>query len=81
MTYKDACIILTAQNNSLRKVNGVRFTEGSYEYRINYEGGFAAFVSVDRRQIGKRNFKGFGAYNCRNAEQVLDIVAEKIKVA
>ena len=75
MTYNEAISILGAQERNLRKIKDVRFTHDGYEYRVRYEGGFAAFVSIDRRQIGKRIFEyytGFGAYDCWTVSQVLD---------
>ena len=81
MTYNEAISILGAQERKLSKIKDVRFTHDGYEYRVRYEGGFAAFVSVDRRQIGKRNFKyftGFGAYDCWTVSQVLDRVKSEV---
>lgn len=75
MTYENAKIILGLQNRNIRKVNGVRFVRDGYEYRITYFGGFAAYVGIDRRQLGKRNFKYFGgvsASDCWNVGQVMD---------
>lgn len=79
MTYETARAVLNAQERSLKKVNDFRFTYKGYEYKIVYEGGFAAFIGIYRREIGKRNFKyfsGFGAYHCWTVGQVLD----KVKV-
>lgn len=55
MTYENAVSIIGAQERNIRKVNGTRFVYGGYEYRIEYRGGFAAYVAIDRRQVGKRN--------------------------
>lgn len=78
MTYEIAKALVSAQERRISKINGVRFDYEGFEYRLTYEGGFTAFVRIDRRQIDKHNFKyfkGFGAYNCWNIEEVF----EKIK--
>lgn len=82
MTYKDAVILLGTQERNLRKINGTRFIHNGYEYRIKWFGGFAAYVGVDRRQIGKRNFKyfsGIGAFNLRSCEEVMKAIMEEIQ--
>ncbi len=82
MTYENAVSIIGAQERSIRKVNGTRFVYDGYEYRIEYRGGFAAYVAIDRRQVGKRNFKyfsGVGAYHCWTVGQVMELVYDKIK--
>lgn len=79
MTYQQAVTFLKAQDKSLRKVNGIKFEHNGFEYRLTYEGGFAAFIRIDRRAVGKRNFKyysGFGGYNCLDCEDVLLAVRE-----
>lgn len=83
MTYKNAMIILGTQQRNLRKVNNIRIEHNGYEYRITYVGGFGAYVAIDRREIGKRNFKyfgGIGAYNCWTADQVLTKAMELIEM-
>lgn len=74
MTFQEAMNIVKEQRRCFRKINGLRFFDGGYEYRIRYEGGFAEFFSLERRQIGKRNFKyytGTGAYDCMTADDVI----------
>ena len=81
MTYENAVTILKAQDCNIRKVNGVKFTHNGYEYRLTYMGGFASYVGIDRRPVGKRNFKYFsevGAYNCWTVGEVMDLVKEKL---
>lgn len=83
MTYKNAMLLISAQERNIRKVNGMRFEYGKYEYRLSYVGGFAAYVAIDRRAIGKRNFKyfaGIGAYNCWTVGEVMKLVEEKIGI-
>lgn len=83
MTYEIAKTLIGAQERRISKINGIRFEYEGFEYRLTYEGGFAAFVRIDRRQIGKRNFKyfsGFGAYDCLNAEEAFEKI-KKIIVA
>lgn len=82
MTYKEAVIFLGAQERNIRKVNGTRFVHDGYEYRLEYRGGFAAYVAIDRRQVGKRNFKffgGVGAYHCWTVKEVLALVMDEIE--
>lgn len=81
MTYENAKALIGIQERGIRKIDGVRFEHKGFEYRLTYEGGFAAFVRIDRRQVGKRNFKyynGFGAYNYWKAEQVMEKVKELV---
>lgn len=82
MTYTEAVKFLDWQNKNLRKANDMRFVQNGYEYRVKYEGGFAAFVRIDRRLVGTRNFKyfsGFGAHHCWNVGQVMDMVMKEIE--
>lgn len=70
MNIRIAQAIVSGQNERIRTLNGKRFTHGRYEYEIRYEGGFACFVSLWRREIGRRNFKYFkgdGCYDCMGA--------------
>ena len=81
MTYENALIILGVQERNIRKVNGIRFTHNGYEYRITYKGGFASYVAIDRRAVGKRNFKyfgGVGAYDCWTCGQVMEKVKAEV---
>ena len=81
MTYENAVIFLKAQDRNIRKVNGVKFIHKGYEYRLTYMGGFASYVGIDRREVGKRNFKyfgGVGAYNCWTVGQVMDMIKQEL---
>lgn len=81
MTYENAIRFINAQERAIRKVNDTRFTFKGFEYKIVYEGGFAAFVGIYRREVGKRNFKyfhGFSAAHCLTVGQVLDKAKEVI---
>ena len=83
MTYQMACAFISAQEKRIRKVDGVRFVHKGYEYRLTYRGGFAAYVAIDRREVGKRNFKffgGVGAYDCWTVGQVMEKVAAKVGI-
>lgn len=82
MTYENAKIIIGMQERNIRKVNGIRIEHNGYEYRITYRGGLSSYVAIDRRQIGKRNFKyfgGVGAYKCGTAGQVIELVMDEIR--
>lgn len=82
MNYEQAVAFLRSQGRNLRKINNVRFIHKGYEYRLKYEGGFAAFVSIERREVGRRNFKyysGFGAYHCWNAGEALKMAMDVIE--
>lgn len=52
MTYEMAKVLIGTQERRIRKIDGVRFEHKGFEYRLVYEGGFAAFVRIDRRQNG-----------------------------
>ena len=82
MRLETAYAIVNAQDRCIRKVHNRRFVYGGYEYRLMYSGGFAAYVGIDRRAVGKRNFKffgGIGAYDCLTVGQVMDKVMAEIK--
>ena len=82
MRLETAYAILNAQDKCIRKVNDRRFVYDGYEYRLMYGGGFAAYVGIDRREVGKRNFKyfsGVSAYDCLTVGQVMDKVMSRIK--
>lgn len=82
MNINTAYAIVNTQDRNLRRVDGIRFTDNGYEYRLTYRGGFANYVAIDRREIGKRNFKyfgGVGAYHCWNVKQVLELVRDEIR--
>ena len=73
--YNEAVSFVRMQDRNIKKVNGLKFVLGEYEYRLTYEGGFSAFVRIDRREIGKRRFiyfSGFGAYDCLSVGSVLE---------
>ena len=81
MTYENAKFILAMQHNALKKIRDVRFIHKNYEYRIDYRGGFASYIAIDRREVGKRNFKffgGVGAYNCMSADDAMKLVYKEI---
>lgn len=81
MNINTAYAIVNAQDRNIKRVDGIKFVENGYEYRLTYKGGFASYVAIDRREIGKRNFKyfgGVGAYHCWNVRQVLELVKEEL---
>ena len=81
MTYEYAKKFLQTQDRNIRRVNGIKIQHNGYEYRLTYKGGFASYVAIDRREIGRRNFKyfgGVGAYHCWTATQVIDLVMQEI---
>lgn len=83
MSVTNAKKLIKMQEKALSKADGFRFVYGNYEYRVSYQGGFAAFVSIDRRMIGKRNFKyfdGFGAYHMRNAQDIINKATEIVEM-
>lgn len=83
MTYQMARAVIGEQERRIRKIDGVRFAHEGYEYRLTYRGGFAAYVAIDRREVGKRNFKyfgGVGAYDCWTVGQVMDKVADEVGI-
>ena len=82
MTYFDAKLLVGKQERNLKKINGVRFVEGGYEYRLSWYGGFACYVAVDRRKVGKRKFEyfsGVSAVHCWSVGQVMDLVMDEVR--
>lgn len=81
MNIEFAKALLKTQDRNLRRIRNIRIYNNGYEYRINYEGGFAAYIAIDRREIGKRNFKyfgGVGAYNCVSVASAMKLVMDEI---
>lgn len=70
--------LLNRQAKELRKINSIhnRFQYNGYEYRFTFEGGFSAAVRIDRREIGRRNFKYYLVVPC-NKEKYWDSAYEK----
>ena len=60
MTTIQAFDIIEMQRRDFRKLHNKKFTRGNYEYRIRYEGGFAEFFAIQRREIGAHKFKYYG---------------------
>ena len=84
MTYANAVATIGAQTRNLRKIRDIRITHDGYEYRVDYRGGFAAYIAIDRRPVGTRNFKyfgGVGAYGCWTAFQAMELVRQKIGIS
>lgn len=71
--------IMESANKRLKKFNNVRFVDGNFEYRIKYSGGFVHLVDIDRREIGKRNFKYYTCFCGDDCLTIQDII-DKIKV-
>ena len=66
--------IISKQKDTLRKVNNARFEHEGWEYRINYDGGIAEFISIYGRKKGGSNYKyidGFVGYKFFDKEQVI----------
>lgn len=64
MNINTARVLIQNQNSCIRILHGKRFNYKGFEYEVRYEGGFATFVSLYRREIGKRNFKYFNGTSC-----------------
>ncbi|MBR2680207.1 MAG: hypothetical protein IKE23_05565 [Exiguobacterium sp.] len=82
MTLTEARQIIGAQERSLRKLDGKRFTYGGFEYRLKYMGGFASYIGIDRRAIGRRNFKyfgGIGGYKYGSASDAMDEIERIVR--
>ena len=82
MTYEMAKAILSRQSRSLRAIRDVRVFHGGYEYRVDYWGGFGAYIAIDRRVVGKRKFRFFGGVSgayCHDAEEAMGLVMDKIE--
>lgn len=81
MTYENAKALISAQERSLRKVNGFTFSYKGYDFRVKYFGGFAAYIGIDYRQTGKRNYKyfgGIGGYKYLSSCDALDAVRDEV---
>lgn len=78
-----ARVILATQNARIRKLNNKRFVYNNFEYRLLYEGVVPA-ITIERRQIGKRNFKYFDMVDvsrCYGQSEAMELVMNEIKNA
>lgn len=69
------------QHKTFASLHNFRFTVDKYEYRIKYEGGFACMFKIDRREVGKKNFKywnSIGGWQYSSASDILEKIKEKI---
>lgn len=80
MNISIAKTIVAIQEKRLSAIKDIRFVCDKYEYRANYEGGFACYIAVDRREVGKRNFKYFGGlagYKYATAQDAINAIIDK----
>ena len=79
LTVREFC---ARQAYSLKALNNTRIFYNGYEYRVTFSGGISCYMAIDRREIGKRNFKyfgGFGAYKYSSPNEALDRIREMIR--
>lgn len=74
MNYKDAMSILRKQEKELKKCNDLRLYHKGYEYRLKYMPGFAPCVAIDRREVGRRNFKYFKTLDVSKVRRFDDLM-------
>lgn len=82
MDINTAKLIIGTQEKNLRKIKDIRLFNNGYEFRLNYEGGFGAFICIDYRKVGTRNFKyfsGIGAYDCIYCHTAINKCVEHIE--
>ena len=79
MTYVTARTMLDAQHRRMKEWKNVKFFYKGYEYRANYEAGFAPDILLERRLEGTRNFKYFHMIDVTNKFSIsLDEIKEEI---
>ena len=82
MSVEMAYAVLAWQDKQIKSINGTGFQYGRYEYRLTYRGGFASYIAIDRREVGRRNFVYFGgvsAVHCFSAKEAMKLVVDEIK--
>ena len=80
MTYVMAQALLAYQDKRLSKWKNVRFIYQGWEYRANYEAGFAPLLCLDRRKVGTRNFKYFKALDVSSKTDItIEWIQEEIQ--
>lgn len=82
MTYVTARALLNLQERNISKISGARLEHKGFEYKVTYMGGFGAYIAIDRRQIGKRNFKyfsGVSGAHCLTLNDALQLVKNEIE--
>ena len=81
MTYEIAKSIISSQERNLRKVDGFKFSYKGYDIRVRYFGGFTAYIGIDYRESGKRNYaclSGISGYKYLTAYDALDAVRDEV---
>ena len=79
MTASERRILAT--KDELRKVHNTKISHGDMDYRIEYEGGIAEYVSIYGRKKGGLAYRfvdGFNAYDYSTKDQVLERAKEII---
>ena len=82
MTYDFAIKLVQYQKRNLKKVNGIVIEYKGYQYRLTYFGWFSEYIGIDRRLIGKRNYKyfsGIGAWHYLSAMGAVAACMEEIE--
>ena len=72
--------VVDIQNNSIRKIDNTRLTDGGYEYKLIYEGGFTSFISITRREIGRKKFEYFGGIAGYKFVDCIGVLKEAIRI-
>ena len=75
--------ILACQRYELRHIDGLRIIHNRYEYRVKYEYHWTIpFAVIDRREVGRRNFKCFHSVelsNCRTVDDAVNFIEAAIE--
>lgn len=81
-TTKFAYSLIHNQEKNVRKIDGLHMVYGNHEYRIRYIGGFAMYIGIDRREIGKKKyqyFSGISAVHCLGLNTAVEMVKREIE--
>lgn len=66
----------SGHSSNINKIKGVRFSDGEYEYRLDYKGNE---VYIERRYIGGQKYMGFGRVDIRNCWSYADVVKKVVE--
>lgn len=80
MNYAVARTVLDVQHRKMKEWKNIKFSYKGYEYRANYEAGFAPDILLERRLDGTRkNFQYFHMIDVASKFSIsLDEIKEEI---
>lgn len=83
MNVYTAYAIVGEQERAFKKIKNFILTNGEYDFRVSYKGGFACYTAIDYREANTRKrwkyFGGVSAVHCMRNYDVICACADEIK--